>query len=68
MTKTEILEQVRLANAIVQDWPEWKRNILEHSLQPTNSVARTPVDNRVSHSQPALSNVSVNSEESRKAE
>ncbi len=47
MTKMEILEQVKLANEIVRNWPAWEKNILEHSLQPTNSVPRAPVDNRV---------------------
>lgn len=47
MTKSEIQQQAQLASSIVQQWPDWKRNILTHSLQPTNAVARTPVDNRV---------------------
>ncbi|AMV33297.1 hypothetical protein VN12_14310 [Pirellula sp. SH-Sr6A] len=50
MTKMEILEQVRIANEKIQHWPEWERNILEHSLQPTNKVARSPVDNRAARS------------------
>lgn len=41
------MEQIEIASKIVSQWPEWKKNILEHSLQPTIKVARTPVDNRV---------------------
>jgi hypothetical protein len=56
MTKTEILEQIRLANEKIQHWPEWEKNILEHSLQPTNKVARTPVDNRPAPYKASLNN------------
>ena len=34
------------ASKIVATWPEWKRNILRHSSEPTNSVARTPVESK----------------------
>lgn len=47
MTNAEIQEQIALASSIVNQWRDWKRNILVHSSQPTNSVAREPVDNRV---------------------
>jgi hypothetical protein len=47
MTRKEFLEQAKIASKIVSQWPEWETNILERSLQPTNTVARTPVDNRV---------------------
>lgn len=33
------------AAAIVATWPEWKRNILRHSGEPTNSEPRRPIDN-----------------------
>ncbi|TWT96402.1 hypothetical protein Pla100_28800 [Neorhodopirellula pilleata] len=46
MTDKEIRQQIARATAEVQTWPSWKRNILVHSSQPTNSTARTPVDNR----------------------
>ena len=55
MTKTEILEQIKIANEKIQHWPEWEKNILEHSLQPTNKVARAPVDNRVARPAVVLS-------------
>ncbi len=60
MTKAEILEQIKRANEAVQQWPEWEKNILEHSLQPTNSVARTPVDNRVDCVPPPVASVPHN--------
>ncbi|TWU15782.1 hypothetical protein [Allorhodopirellula heiligendammensis] len=50
MTDKEIRQQIERATAEVQTWPSWKRNILVHSSQPTNSTARTPVDNRQSSS------------------
>ncbi len=65
MTKKEILEQVRLANEKIQDWPEWERNILEHSLQPTNTVARTPVDNRVARAQVTSAGSSTDTSDSK---
>ncbi len=45
MTDKEIRLQIERATAEVQTWPAWKRNILVHSSQPTNSSARTPVNN-----------------------
>lgn len=50
MTDKEIRQQIERATAVVQTWPSWKRNILVRSSQPTNSTARTPVDNRKSSS------------------
>jgi hypothetical protein len=29
---------------LVASWPPWKRNILNHSLQATNSQPRPPID------------------------
>lgn len=63
MTKMEILEQVKIANEKIQHWPEWERNILEHSLQPTNTVARTPVDNRVIRGQVTRNSSPIDSSE-----
>jgi len=45
MTDKEIRLQIERATATVKTWPAWKRNILLHSLQPTNSNARDPVNN-----------------------
>lgn len=44
MTKNDIEQQIQNASSIVGQWPRWKQNILNHSCQPTNSTARTPVD------------------------
>jgi hypothetical protein len=60
MTKTEILEQIRIANEKIEHWPEWEKNILEHSLQPTNKVARTPVDNRPATFKASLNSIPAN--------
>ena len=43
MTSTEIREQIEFASRVVEQWPAWKRNILMHSSEPTNSSARQPV-------------------------
>lgn len=43
MTSDEIQAAYDAAKAIVGSWPEWKRNILEHSGKPTVSVPREPV-------------------------
>jgi hypothetical protein len=56
MTRKEFLEQAEIASKIVSQWPEWKKNILEHSLHPTIKVARTPVDNRVNRGPEAQNN------------
>ena len=48
MTGKEIQNQINYASRIVSQWPEWKRNILTHSSQPTNSLARNPVSNDAS--------------------
>jgi len=41
-------EQIKLvladANRLVESWPAWKRNILEHSARPTRTTARTPLN------------------------
>ena len=41
----DIHRQIEYATKVMAQWPEWKRNILTHSLQPTNSSARNPVEN-----------------------
>lgn len=43
MDKPEIREQIEFASRVVEQWPAWKRNILMHSSEPTNSSARQPV-------------------------
>lgn len=45
ITRREIREQIAFASQVVGRWPAWKRNILLHSSQPTNSTTRTPVNN-----------------------
>jgi hypothetical protein len=50
MTRIEIQDQIGFASKIVRQWPAWKQNILVHSCQPTNSVARSPVVNQHRHS------------------
>ena len=59
MTRKDFLEQAKIASKIISQWPEWKKNILEHSLQPTIKVARTPVDNRVNRGPEAQNKNSV---------
>jgi len=41
----EIRKQIEFASQVVGQWPVWKRNILAHSSQPTNSTARSQVNN-----------------------
>ncbi len=50
MTGSDIQKQIQHASLIVGQWPVWKQNILNHSSQPTNSLARTPVSHQVSES------------------
>lgn len=45
MTDEEFRKHLEWAAALVATWPEWKRNILKHSLSPTVSVPRKPVNN-----------------------
>lgn len=45
ITSKEIQTQIQYASRVVGSWPAWKQNILSHSSQPTNSVARAPIDN-----------------------
>jgi hypothetical protein len=45
MTLDDVREQMKIASRLVETWPEWKRNILVQSAQPTVDVPRTPVDN-----------------------
>ena len=40
ITKKELQEQIEFASNIVKDWPIWKQNILNHSLEPTNKIPR----------------------------
>ncbi len=49
MTIKELNEAVRIANALVADWPAWKRNILEDSASPTVAVPRQPVFNEAAN-------------------
>lgn len=44
VTAKEVQIQIQYASQVVRVWPAWKRNILSHSSQPTNSRARTPVE------------------------
>lgn len=46
MTKEEILKEIESANKQIASWPEWKKNILIHSLSPTVSIPRKPVINK----------------------
>jgi hypothetical protein len=46
MTEKDIQKQLRFAASVVKQWPAWKRNILVHSAQPTNSQSRPPVSNQ----------------------
>ena len=46
MTKEEVQKQVESATRLVSTWPQWKRNILIQSAQPTVSEPRTPVNNQ----------------------
>lgn len=45
--RKEIRRQIAFANKVVSQWPAWKRNILAHSSQPTNSIARRAQWNEV---------------------
>lgn len=45
MTHDEFRKQLEHATKIVESWPKWKQNILEHSASPTVSVPREPVCN-----------------------
>ena len=38
----QFVEHLDYATSIVSRWPAWKRNILQHSYEPTNSVRREP--------------------------
>lgn len=38
--------QIELARRLMRNWPDWKRNILVRSAQPTVRVPRQQVDNR----------------------
>jgi hypothetical protein len=38
----QFIEHLEWASSIVSRWPAWKRNILQHSYEPTNSVRREP--------------------------
>lgn len=48
---TETCEQERIrkhceyASRIVENWPAWKQNLLKHSSEPMNSVARPVILN-----------------------
>ncbi len=48
MNTQEIRRQIDVATKLVQAWPDWKRNILVHSAQPTVVSPRTPVNNQIS--------------------
>lgn len=52
MTSAQFAEQFRFAREMMADWPEWKRNILVHSLSPT-SKRREPVSDTNTPSDPA---------------
>lgn len=43
MTQEEFRETMKIATAIVDTWPEWKKNILEYSSKSTVSVPREPI-------------------------
>lgn len=43
VTEAEFREALASARAIVESWPEWKKNILEQSGKATVSVPREPV-------------------------
>jgi len=47
MTEMEVELRIQHATQVVGKWPAWKKTILAHSSQPTNSTAREPVNNRV---------------------
>jgi hypothetical protein len=36
-------KQISAIAETVKSWPAWKRNILTHSAQPMNSLARPPI-------------------------
>lgn len=43
MTERDIQTQTEYAAKIMESWPAWKRNILQHSTEPTNKMARPPI-------------------------
>ncbi|WP_158261116.1 MULTISPECIES: hypothetical protein [Pirellulaceae] len=43
MTDPIILEVIAKANATIQSWPEWKKNLLVESSKPSNPTPREPV-------------------------
>ncbi len=42
----QFIEHLEWASSIVSHWPAWKRNILQHSYKPMNSVRREPFPER----------------------
>lgn len=42
----QFIEHLEWASSIVSRWPAWKRNILQHSYEPVNSVRREPFPER----------------------
>lgn len=61
MTREEALQHFKKIELEVSDWPEWKKNLLRDSLEPTLPEPRPPVRNTKPEKEFALVGVETES-------